>query len=361
MIYTILLYILVVYFSLKNDSKALKWICCIIAVYLGLRYDYMPDYFNYMNAFERFETLPFGEYDQNYEHFEYGWFVLNKLFAPAGYYTFVFISSCFFSFACYKVLSLYINDRTVLFVVLLGFVTSSGFVVLASAQRQMVATGIIMLAYRYFIYNRLLDVKSLISKHTAYYVLCVLLASSLHQSAVITLLLPVLYFTPRKSFLVSMSLVLFLAAVVFYGNLFMPKILSSYIQQSESYEYIQEIEYGGSITFLAGCIMFFRISLIVYILKKETMSKDEYVVLLLGIISIIFLATSYSVAQIFRLSYYFIIFDFLSIGLTIRYLPANFKTPYTSFILIWYVWGVLKLFQTYTYSWQEYKTILTLI
>ena len=345
----------------RSEKKFLFWIFILVGFYLGVRYNYMPDYVQYHKTFDNFNSVENYIYDEDRDHAEYGWFLLNRLFRPVGFYTFVFVCSCIFAYSNYKFFTLYKIECKYLFVAIFGMITCANFSILSSAQRQFVATTVFLLAYRYCIYGRISELKDLISKRALLYFLLIGIASTFHSSVIILEFIPLIHFIPYKKKLVLLFLGVFFFAVLFAGATFLPSIMDSVIEKSDSYEYLQGIAATNEQTFLGTSMMILRVLLLLFVLSRYNLPKGHAIVLIIAYISAIFTATTFSLVQIDRLSFYLIAFDYLSYAIVLEYLPSSYRQVYSVIIWIWYLWGVLKLFQPTIYDWQEYKTIFPVL
>ena len=364
MVYTLVLYFIIVilYFVFpKSEKEFLGWVFICAGLYLGVRYNYMPDYIPYHRAFDMFNSVEHYDYNPETDHAEYGWFVLNRLFRSSGYFTFVFVCSCVFAYANYKFFDLYKIECHYLLVAVFGMVTCANFSILSSAQRQFVATALFLLAYRYCIYGRLLIIRDLLSYRSILYYLLIGLASTFHTSALILLIIPFLCYIPYKNKLILLGLGAFFFAVLFAGASFLPKLMNSVIQQSNSYEYLMSVVATNEHTFLGVSMMILRILILLYVLSKYELPREHAIVLVIAYVSAIFTASTYSVVQIDRLSFYLITFDFLSYSIVLKYLSSLYRKLYGGIIWVWYLWGISKLFQPIVYDWQEYKTIFSVL
>lgn len=364
MAYTIVLYllILIIYgINSKSTKGFLAWSFIFVGLYLGVRYNYMPDYEHYHKTFNIFNAHVDYEYDSDSEHVEYGWFLLNRLFGPIGYFGFVFVCSVMFAYANYKFFEIQKIENSYLLVAVFGMIISPNFSVLSSAQRQFVATIVFLLAYRYCIYERITKIKDLISPNVIVYYILIWLASTFHKSAIILEIIPFLYFFPYKNKIALLGSSIFFIAVLFWGTTFLPSILDSIIEQSDSYEYLMGITASNEHTFLGVSMMILRVFVLLFVLLKCNVDKEHAIVLILAYISAIFTASTYSIVQIDRLSFYLIAFDYLSYAIVLKYLPITYRHIYICIIGIWYIRGVLKLFQPTIYDWQIYKTIFSVL
>lgn len=364
MAYTLSLYLLIIILYCihsKSEKKFLPWVFILVGLYLGVRYNYMPDYVPYHRTFDNFNSLENYIYDAERDHAEYGWFLLNRLFGPVGFYTFVFVCSCVFAYANYNFFTLYKIECKYLFVALFGMIACANFSILSSAQRQFVATAVFLFAYKYCIYGRISELRDLISQRVAIYYLLIWVSSTFHSSAIILEFIPLVYFLPYKRKPVLIALGAFFFAVLFAGATFLPNIMHSVIEQSDSYEYLLGITATNEQTFLGASMMVLRVLLLLFVLAKYNLSKEHAIVLIIAYVSAVFTATTFSLVQIDRLSFYLIAFDYLSYAIVLMYLPLSYRQVYSAIIWLWYLWGVSKLFQPTIYDWQEYKTIFSVL
>lgn len=363
MIYTFLLYIIVfiVLKTGKNTQRSLVIVFSIVGIYLGIRYNYMPDYVQYHKVFDMFNAYSDYVYDGEVDHAEYGWFLINRLFKPLGFFFFVFVCSVLFAISNYELFRLYNIDKNLLLVAIFGMITSANFAILSSAQRQFLATAVFLFAFRYCIYGRIHKYKDLFSKHAILYFFFIWVASTFHSSALVLMIVPFLYFVPYKSKVIVIGLGTLFLAVLFAGASFLPSIMGAIIEKSGSYEYLAEAIATNEQTLLGTSMMILRVAMILFVLAKCNLPREEAVVLLIAYISAIFTASTYSVVQVDRLSFYIIAFDYLSYAVILKHLPKQYSTPYCLIIWVWYLWGVAKLLQPVQYDWQVYKTIFSVL
>lgn len=364
MTYTILLYlsILILYCINRNSNK--RFLLCafvLVGLYLGVRYNYMPDYVHYHRLFNIYNSYTNYKYDPEYEHVEYGWFVLNRLFGFIGYFGFVFVCSCLFAYANYIFFKTQKIENKYLIVSIFGMITCANFSVLSSAQRQFVATTVFLLAYRYCIYGKITRIRDLISANALIYYMLIWIASMFHASAIILEVIPFLYFFPYKNKIILFGSGIVFIAVLFVGESFLPAIMNSIIEQSDSYGYLMGTTTSNDHTILGVSMMILRVFMLLFVLLKYNINREHAVVLLVAYISALFIASTYSVVQIDRLSFYLIAFDYLSYAIVLKYLPVAYRRIYFCIIGFWFIWGVFKIFQPTIYDWQTYKTIFSVL
>lgn len=343
MIYTIFFYILLTYYSTRNNVKSLKWCCVLVALFYGLRYDYMPDYMGYYRGFIRFSD-PNYIYDALLEHYEIGWIWLNKLFAPLGFFTFVFVCSCIFAYGVFKMVDCFKLDYKMLPIVLVGYFSQPSTAVLCSAQRQFLVTGIFLLAFSSLVYGKINSIKSLYSLNSLIYYAIIFLCTLFHSSAYVLILVPFVGILPRNNFSV-LFIIIFLILFAIYGESYLPFMFNSFLEESGNYTYLSTneiIKDGSDLTALSIITYLFQIFFLIKTLYNKLITKDEIVIILISLIAIVFSLTAPYLPQIYRLAMYLNLFFFLSIPIVYKYLSIQYKNFFIIGMLLWISWSALK-------------------
>lgn len=360
MIFTIIFYIILALlgFCIKNRVQALKAMCIFIAVYTSLRYNYPSDYPAYEYVFNQFANSSYI-YDPDIDHFEEGWYLINRFFAPFGYYAFVAFCSCLFAYSIYLVCKIFVPNGVVT-LVLLGIVSVGGFTTLLSAQRQLLVTAIFLISFYYLLYNRINKLRDLVGFNVIVYWLIVYICSYFHSSALFLLIIPFFFVLPNQSTIVVLGIVVTAALLLLLGNSFLPKYFTEMSENLGYYDHLNfSGEYSGSITVLQASIWLFQLYYVVFIYKKVMCNNSEKAVLLISLFSILITISGYSLGQIARLSHYIYIFTFLVIGIIFDKL--RYSTLGRIFILvntIWVVWNLFKVFSIPVGTLHEYKFLL---
>lgn len=362
MIYTIIFYLLIAIITFNGKSNALKWSCIVLAFYCGLRYDYMPDYMHYYNAFNEFANANYI-YDSDYSHYEYGWYLLNKIFSPLGFFAFVFICSSVFAYGVFCVIDCFNIDRKLLPIVLIGYSVSPSVAVLCSAQRQFVVASIFMIAYKFLLHDNIGRKRALYSPKYLLYYLTILICSTLHSSAVFLLLIPLVGLIPygSKKYMI-VSIIIFLAFIVF-GETYLPLVLNHYIEKTETYEYmdLDKSDTSGGFTYFAILNIAFQVLFLSYTLTIKRLSNQEKCVVLLAFLALSLNISIHFVPQLYRISMYISLFTFIAIPIIYQNISCKYRNIYLFAMWIFIVWTALKVFQPAAYSWAEYKTIFSTI
>lgn len=362
MFYTIAFYI-ILYITTKvnqrNYINVIKAVCAIIAIYTGIRYDYCSDYPSYQAMFEMFSNPNFVYTDT--VHVEYGWYLINKWCIPIGYYGFVFLTSCIFAYGIYVLMSIYVKSSYIA-IVILGIVSAGGFTTLLSAQRQMLVTAVFMIAYGFLLYGRINKKKDILKTRTILYFLIIFLCSYFHKSAYFLLVIPFIFLLPKRSNLVIFGIVLIGLLFVFVGDSIIAPMFQSFSEENEFYDYIEfTADYGISVTLLQSLMWFFQLYYILKVYKRNDMTTDEMVVLLLSIFAILITLLGYYLNQVGRIALYIYVFTYLTIPIVSKYNNQGENKVYLIVNYIWVIWNLLKIFTINIGTYQEYKTIFRIL
>ena len=363
MLYTIVFYLIlfiVVKNSRGNYTKAIKAACMVIAIYLGLRYDYCPDYSAYQMLFEMF-TSPNFEYTE-IVHVEYGWYLINKWCEPIGYFGFVFLTSCIFAYGIYLLMSIYVKSIHLVLITIWGIVSAGGFTTLLSAQRQMLVTAIFMIAYRYILYERIHGKFDILKFRTLIYFTIISLCSCFHRSAIFLLVIPFIFLLPKRSNTVILGIFIIGIAFILIGDTMIAPMFQSLAADNDFYDYINfSNKYAGTVTFLQGLMWILQVYYLLKVYKNNNMETSEMAAVLLSLFAILITLSGYYLNQVGRIAHYIYIFTFLSIAIVVKYNKKNDNKIYLLANYIWIVWNLLKVFTINVGTYQEYKTIFKVL
>lgn len=314
MILTILFYILICFFGTLRGLTRVKRIlavCLITAVYTGLRWDYTPDYHSYEYLFKKFSSENYV-YNPYTEHVEYGWYLLNRICTGfMGYFSFVFVTSCLFCMGVYQLMKLD-TPRQYVWLVTLGIVTAGGFTTLLSAQRQMLVASLFMLSYRYCLYGRIKNLKSLLSVRCLVYFAVIWLASTFHRSALFLVIVPVLFILPKRNVLVAVGLVLAVVLTGVLGETVFVQFFQHYSQELDMYSYLKyNGDWNGSLTVLQGAMWAFMFYYTMKIYLTCDISRSEQASLLIAIMAILVTFAGFYLGQFGRVAHYMFMFTYL--------------------------------------------------
>lgn len=221
MIITAIIGILAVFLAWLESSgqwkHGLKASLFVIFVFLAIRYDFGNDYQPYYELFE--EIVSFNNLGalirDTSVYSENGWKVLCWLFKPFGFFALIAFISGINIFLLGRFIKKYIPTKYYWFAIFLYFFTPGMMLIMSTAFRQTLATMLFIFAIDY-----------LIEKKPIKYLFVVLVASTIHVSALILIVLVVLCFAKRDySKIVS---VVFLA--IFVAMLVIPSSFINYFE-----------------------------------------------------------------------------------------------------------------------------------
>lgn len=348
--------------SINDKTKALKCVCSVIALYLGVRYDYMYDYDSY---YEYFDYINSGNiYFTENDHMEYGWYLITRLFKPLGFFWFVFICSCLFAYGVYLSLKdLFPKSKFYRFLIVFGLISASSFSVISSAQRQMLVTSIFMIANHYLLYRKISALKDLIKPNVVIYYAIIFLCSFLHSSALYLLIIPIVYYFSKFAKLTAIALAVLSVLIFSLGPVLSSMFIDAAVSQVASYEHIMNAaQMSGEISVIATIMYVFHLCLIIYVLLNEKLKPYENAILCMYFLSIIFFISAAYVVQIFRLAYYTYIFIYLGLGIILQRIHSQpIKQLAILVYCIWIFKGAIAIFDVVPNSVEDYKTIFSVL
>lgn len=358
MFYTLAFYIILAYlcFNIRDRKKAMQAVFTFAAMYMSLRFNYPSDYPAYQNYFNMVNSG--YEYSET-DHMEYGWFLLNRLFSPFGYYIFVAFCSCVFAYGLYLV-SEAIVPKEYFPLVALGVFAMGSLEILMSAQRQLIVAGIFLIAYRKLIYQRMEGFRSLFSKSTILFFVIIYLCSFFHRSALFLEIVPFMYLIPKKSYLVLLGMAVTAVIMHLYGELFLIDFFEQLQEETGQYEYmVFTTESSGSASFLQISTWIFQFVCVAIVYTSYPYNNNEKVIMLISMLSILIFIAGFSLGQFSRLVHFIYMFSFLSIAIIAqKFKGTNLYTPYLFINWMWVVWNMLKVFSIPRGTLHEYKFLL---
>lgn len=185
-----------------NFKHGLKFSLFVIFLFLALRYDYGNDYMGYLAEMLRLKN---GSNSIYYKGNEIGWFILNNIFKPFGFFALQIFLAAFSSIVIFRFVKKYVPQQYYWLAIFLYVFTPGIMLTLSSAMRQQVAVVIFLLAIDF-----------LINRKYFYYLLLVFIATLFHSSAFFLFILVFIGFVNFKVDLLFSFLFLILFIVPFY-------------------------------------------------------------------------------------------------------------------------------------------------
>jgi len=296
---------------------------------------------------------------------EYGWYMLNKIFAPFGFFAFEFFISTIFAISIGLLLETFVSKEYLPYVVL-GYFSSGVFTMTLSAHRQLVVASIFIIAFIYLVNNRVHNLRDLIKPNLILYYIIIVSISSIHTSAYSLLIIPLLYLIPRNKISV-ITIIILIYATMFIGEKFLPTFLGDIYQSFDRYERMLEVDIEmEKMTYMSLFSYTAQILFMAYAYINKLLPKNQVFILVTSLLTIFLSVSIFSVPQLFRLNTYFGIFSYIAISIvggSLNNAHNRFLNSITlkTFYCIWICWNALKVFTIQSGTTQEYKSILSLL
>ncbi len=314
--------------------------CLILLLYAALRaHNLQPDIPVYVDYYKDYSKMSFNEiikiFDSDIKdpfYYFFGW-CFSRIFPdPQWWLTFVA-----FSFISVAGILIYKESENPI-LSFIAFITLAFFEFSLSGLRQTLAFSLTMLSY--------FGIKK---RDWKLFVLLVLLASLFHRSALIFLITyPVAHSKIGK---VHLIIGIIVAVLFLVGKSYVRELLQRYLVDTQ-YEGYVERTVGLSIAgfVIQGCIFLFSYLYYPSVTKKY---KHGNIFYNLSFIGLLFQLFSSMIAEFFRISRYFSIFNILLIPLAIS-VEEDFKTRFTETIgvgLILIVYMFMTGIPQYAFFW----------
>lgn len=265
MIVITVLNIIVVFMSylarFEKHRYLLAWAFAILIMVLGIRYGYGNDFFSYKYMFDH--GYPEAG---DAEDIEPGWFLLNKLFKPFGFSTFVFFLTAIEHLMLYNLIRRHVPANYYWFAVFIYVFYSSYMLVGLSMMRQFLVQIIGLYVMEYAIRRKIIP-----------FILLIIIAFTIHKVALLLLplyLLPYLK-TIRWWMLMIILLVLFfvLNRMEFLIDQLIMLIQGANMKYADSY--LSDDILGGSHTWEKKVLLPFVIYFIFFVRNMKFLNKAE--------------------------------------------------------------------------------------
>lgn len=279
----------------------------ILFVFAAIRYDYGNDYWSYFDAFNSVKYgVSISETEKLYEF-------LLSLFP--NFYLFIMFASLTTIYPVHKLVQNHVHKRYVFFSLFVYCVNPYMFLISLSAIRQFLAVSMFVLAV-YLAYKR----------NIVGYVVLVILAAMLHNSAI--LLLPA-YFVVNDKAINKKMIVYVVIGVLFFlfsGELF-NQLMADFLEWFDKKEYLYYFTQGIKSS-LRSAILSFCIFLYV-VLNLTKLRGFRLVSAKLFLIGTILSIWSYHLNMMGRMQYYFDVFSVVAIPAIIQ---ANVEEKKTTIL-----------------------------
>lgn len=339
-----LLCILLAFFAKDHRFKLCFPIAfLLLTIFYGIRYDFGNDYWGYYEMFQECSHLDFdGE-------IEPGWQLLMYCCQPIGFFGFIFLLTCLDNLLVYKIIKRNVKRQWWWFAMYVFLFTFNFFFLGLSMMRQYFAMLICMVAASHYL-SRGKFIK---------YLLLIVIAGSIHYSALIMLLCTFFTFLrPNiKNILIMLSfMALFLMMTISTDS------ISNSLQQILQLELLEA--YSGYSDWEEGTKSPFKIAfdaiMLFLLMRSYPNDKIRQVFYWIFLVSFLILPFSYALVILVRIMLYFSIFSILCYPNLFQYYRKKwFFLPLTFVYLLYTFRLTINTYtgETYGAFYKVYKSI----
>ncbi|MEA5071060.1 MAG: EpsG family protein [Petrimonas sp.] len=352
MIETILLGIGSVFFAYLSRYKNLHWglklSFVFIFLFLAFRYDFGNDYQGYLLRFGTYQSEKLNLELFKLDLFEPGWIILNWLFKDIGFFNMTILLAFFNSLLYYHFIVKYVPSKYYWLAVFFYIFNNNLLLIQLSAMRQAVAIMLFILSIDF------LNKKNIIK-----FIVCIVIASFFHYTAILLALIFFLVNFNKKIGNRGLLIVLLIYICLILGGKFLTPYLFGFISIfSEKYEFYQD---KGVVNSGIGFIYYsFILILLLYNEKKQ--NREVRLIFKISILSILIMPLSLILDIMGRFTLY------LTPATIVAYpnLISKMKNPLFKIIIVLII-CTFTLFQfynffnstTYNEYFMDYKTIFS--
>ncbi len=334
----------------KEFQFGLKLSFLVIFVFLAIRFDFGNDYMSYYKDFIILNSYSAIDFLDKTLYYEPGWLFLIKVFQPFGFFVLVMFLSLINCIIFYLFIKKFVPVQYFWLAVFIYVFTPGFMLVHASAMRQSIAINLFIFAIPY-IYK----------KDFLRYILCIVLASLFHFSALILLPVYFLVFLNWKinNFWGSIIFIVFISLFIF-GDKISPilfNVIGNFFQDYELYIGTKtEIGSGIGVVFLSLLLIF-----VIYYSRFQ--NKQINILFNIAIIGFMFIPIGLLLAMVSRISMYFTPATIIVYPILI----ANIKKPiprntFTFFLIAFTIFNFITFFKSEIFgkAYESYQTIFSL-
>lgn len=295
--------------SLTKNKKVLFFSFVILFIFSSVRYDFGNDYWNYFKRFYGYKNNILTSNE------DIGYKIINKQFGT--FREFLIFTSLCYNLTLYKLVSKHLKTREFFLAIMILLLDPYLFLVHLSAMRQ-------TLALLFFI----IGVMYLYNNNVKIYLICVIIASTIHISAIFLIFLP-LFINRKKISKKSWILIGILLSVVCLTPLF-NKILFLVTSFIPKYgKYIVDMK-GNSLKAFIFNIFFFLY--VAFFINKA--KSNERFFLKITLIYYFIELLGFKLNMIARLGMYLQIFNIISFPIIIFRINKKLEKKYYGLIIL---------------------------
>lgn len=347
-----ILVILIAYFArFKNTKYMLELSFVIIFIFSAIRYNFGTDYMSYYSLFRNIQSnINFSSTDLSNYNLEFGWLILNYLFNPIGFFGFIIALSAFLCYTYYSLIKKHVSKNYYWLAVLLYVFTFDIMLIQFSAIRQALAIAIFINSTKYISDN----------KSPIKFILLIILASTIHSSAIFLLIFAPLAFKKVGNSKLSVYIIpISFFTLLLFGEYFLRFVpLVTRFFTGDRYLWGLETQQTAKTTLIGGLIW----SLLFMIILYSARNQSDNIKPLFYLFSIYFIMLTIGNLVFIsdRLSYYFAPFSIIIVPLTAN--NEKKQRLRIVYIALFIFFALYKLFKTLSLDWiiegySYYKTI----
>ncbi|CCF08991.1 EpsG family protein [Pantoea ananatis] len=250
-------------FSLFRHKKSER-ITCLIITLLVFCFSY-PAGNDWIGYFQNYDCLQNNHCDNNAPQFEPGFNLIVYVFGSLGFLGYNIVIAIF-NIYCLDKFSKQFENKAFIYFSMLSFMY---WMLYLEAVRQSIAISLLLLAIPFLFRRKIIT-----------YVLLILLASTVHTTAIVCLLFIFPIISPRLSRLSSLSTLLFSLAFLFIPFIILNVVFSLLQPGSLVYEklnfYLTSEAYRPQLSAGVGTLFDFILIVLLFLCYKQIKRKDEW-------------------------------------------------------------------------------------
>ena len=355
MIGALIFNIIAVFFAWLQSNggykHGLKLSLFTVFIFLALRYDYGNDYMGYLENFLDINKSGVFRADLFIiKGNELGWFYLNRLFDPLGFFAMTAFLAALSCYVLFRFIKKYVPPQYYWFAVFLYVFKPTNMLVLSSAMRQEVAGVLFLLSIDYIIQKKVIK-----------YLILIYIATLFHTSAVFLFPFILLGFINWKIKFYQIILVfaIFILPIIFTRELYdyIQSITRLYFDYYSVY-LEEDFENSKGLGFAYIILSY----LIAFYFSQNDNNKENNLLYKIAIISMLIVTVSFGVLLISRINLYLypVMMAVFPIVFT-KIKNAEFRFGYISVNILYTIYQFFVFFQSELWGryFGEYHTIFS--
>lgn len=334
----------------RKEKACFLFAIIMLTIFYSIRTDYGNDLPAYISLYDYISHISYSNLTSIIKdsifHFEPGWLILNYLFKPFGWQTFITFLTIFQFCAIYKLITRYTDAKYYWLVFAIYILNSSLLLTSLSMLRQAFAMHIVLFSVPFILNKRFIIAGSII-----------LLATTFHTSAYVAFLLIPLWFVTKVNAKLLSIIFLLLFVFCFIAKHFVGDILNA-ILISSSFERYQVYE-NGQIVNGSGLGVVLKLFLAMWLLFNYAKDDNSKYLTIIYCIYVSFTPFIYAIQMIARVGSFF---EFISIPILSKL--TNLKKDFVGFgiltlLILIYVLSYFNFFSSPVWrdAFSVYKTI----